>query len=48
MKNVYDITNELCHELINCDKMKIDLIIGKTVAKDLPEDHMLNFKDLLT
>ncbi|CAB4822579.1 unannotated protein [freshwater metagenome] len=28
--------------------MKIDLIIGKKVAKDLPEDHMLNFKDLLT
>lgn len=27
--------------------MKIDLIIGKKVAKDLPEDHMLNFKDLL-
>ena len=28
--------------------MRIDLIIGKKVAKDLPEDHMLNFKDLLT
>jgi len=28
--------------------MKIDLIIGKKAAKDLPEDHMLNFKDLLT
>ena len=28
--------------------MKIDLIIGKKVAKDLPQDHMLNFKDLLT
>jgi sialic acid synthase SpsE len=28
--------------------MKIDLIIGKKAAKDLPVDHMLNFKDLLT
>ena len=28
--------------------MKIDLIIGKKAAKDLPADHMLNFKDLLT
>ena len=28
--------------------MKIDLIIGKKAAVDLPEDHMLNFKDLLT
>ena len=28
--------------------MQIDTIIGKKVAKDLPEDHMLNFKDLLT
>jgi N-acetylneuraminate synthase/N,N'-diacetyllegionaminate synthase len=28
--------------------MQIDLVIGKKVVKDLPENHMLNFKDFLS